>query len=153
MIGLIFMDSHTGSDKFLIFSNISNFYVWNLKENEIRQKQVFADIVYFDLIYHSEKKRENSNRGQKMSTKVCQRFLYSLRTLVVPLPRQQIIYPFNDTNRIKLWAFVLACFFSKNSTKVFAIFHTVHPLKSWRAKNTGSRKQITYHTKVIFGET
>jgi hypothetical protein len=26
------------------------------------KKQVFADIVYFDLILHSEKKRENSNR-------------------------------------------------------------------------------------------
>jgi hypothetical protein len=25
------------------------------------KKQVFADIVYFDLVYHSEKKRENSN--------------------------------------------------------------------------------------------
>jgi hypothetical protein len=44
-----------------------------LKENEIRQKQAFADIVYFDLVYPSEKKREISNRGQKMSTKVCQR--------------------------------------------------------------------------------
>ena len=47
----------------------------------MRQKQVFADIVYFDLVYHSEKKSENSNRGQKISTKVCQRFLYSLPTL------------------------------------------------------------------------
>ena len=47
------------------------------------KKQVFADIVYFDLVYHSEKKRENSNRGQKMSAKVCQRFLYSLPTLGV----------------------------------------------------------------------
>jgi hypothetical protein len=46
------------------------------------KKQVFADIVYFDLVYHLEKKRENSNRGQKMSAKVCQRFLYSLPTLV-----------------------------------------------------------------------
>ena len=46
------------------------------------KKQVFADIVYFDLVYHSEKKRENSNRGQKMSAKVCQRFLYSLPPLV-----------------------------------------------------------------------
>ena len=45
------------------------------------KKQVFADIVYFYLIYHSEKKRENSNRGQKMSDKVCQRFLHSLPTL------------------------------------------------------------------------
>ena len=42
---------------------------------------IFADIVYFDLIYPSEKKRENSNRGQQMSAKVCQRFLYSLPTL------------------------------------------------------------------------
>ena len=73
----------------MIFSNISNFYVWNLKENEIRQKQVFADIVYFDLIYHSEKKRENSNRGQKMSAKVCQRFLYSLPTLTDLQSKQQ----------------------------------------------------------------
>ena len=45
------------------------------------KKQVFADIVYFDLIYHSEKKRENSNRGQKMSAKVCQKFLYCDLTL------------------------------------------------------------------------
>ena len=42
---------------------------------------IFADIVYFDLIYPSEKKRENSKWGQKMSAKVCQRFLYSLPTL------------------------------------------------------------------------
>ena len=46
------------------------------------KKQVFADIVYFDLILHSEKKRENSNRGQKMSAKVCQKFLYCDLTLV-----------------------------------------------------------------------
>jgi hypothetical protein len=46
------------------------------------KKQVFADIVYFDLIYPSEKKRENSNRGQKMSAKVCQKFLYFDLTLV-----------------------------------------------------------------------
>ena len=42
---------------------------------------IFADIVYFGLIYPSEKKRENSN-GKIMSTKVCQRFLYSIPTLV-----------------------------------------------------------------------
>ena len=40
------------------------------------KKQVFADIVYFDLIYPSEKKRKNSNRGQKMS-KVFVFFTYS----------------------------------------------------------------------------
>ena len=47
---------------------------------------IFADIVYFDLIYHSEKKREkkreNSNRGQKMSAKICQKFLYCELTLI-----------------------------------------------------------------------
>ena len=42
---------------------------------------IFADIVYFDLIYPSEKKRENSNRGQKMSAKICQKFLYCELTL------------------------------------------------------------------------
>ena len=42
---------------------------------------IFADIVYFGLIYPSEKKRENSN-GKIISTKVCQRFLYSIPTLV-----------------------------------------------------------------------
>ena len=45
------------------------------------KKQVFTDIVYFELIYHSEKRRENSNRGQKMSAKICQTFLYSDFTL------------------------------------------------------------------------
>ena len=43
---------------------------------------IFADIVYFDLIYPSEKKRENSNRGQKMSAKICQKFLYCELTLI-----------------------------------------------------------------------
>jgi hypothetical protein len=42
---------------------------------------IFADIVYFDLIYSSEKKRENSNRGQKMSAKICQKILYCELTL------------------------------------------------------------------------
>jgi hypothetical protein len=28
------------------------------------KKQLFTEIVCFDLIYHSEKKRENSNRGK-----------------------------------------------------------------------------------------
>jgi hypothetical protein len=42
---------------------------------------IFADIVYFDLIYPSEKKRENSNRGQKMSAKICQKFLYCELTI------------------------------------------------------------------------
>jgi hypothetical protein len=28
------------------------------------KKQIFADIICFDLIYHSEKKREKSNRGK-----------------------------------------------------------------------------------------
>ena len=46
---------------------------------------IFADIVYFDLIYPSEKKRENSNRGQKMSAKICQKFLYCELTLVTPI--------------------------------------------------------------------
>ena len=53
-----------------------------LKKMKSDKKQVFADIVYFDLIYHSEKKRENSNKGQKMSAKVCQKFLYCDLTLV-----------------------------------------------------------------------
>jgi hypothetical protein len=51
------------------------------KKMKSDKKQVFADIVYFDLISHSEKKRENSNRGQKMSAKVCQKFLYCDLTL------------------------------------------------------------------------
>ena len=47
----------------------------------------------------------------------------------------------------KTVSFCTGLFFSKNSTKVFALFHTVHCtavhlLKSWIAKNTGSRKQI-----------
>ena len=42
---------------------------------------IFADIVYFDLIYPSEKKRENANRGQKMSANICQKFLYCELTL------------------------------------------------------------------------
>ena len=54
-----------------------------LKKLNSDKKQAFADIVYFDLIYHSEKKRENSNRGQKMSAKVCQKFLYCDLTLVL----------------------------------------------------------------------
>ena len=52
-----------------------------LKQMKSDKKQVFADIVYFDLIYPSEKKRENSNRGQKMSAKICQKFLYCDLTL------------------------------------------------------------------------
>ena len=39
---------------------------------------IFADIVYFGLIYPSEKKRENSNRGKSCPP----RFLYSIPTLV-----------------------------------------------------------------------
>ena len=35
-----------------------------LKNMKSDKKQLFADIVCFDLIYHSEKKRENSNRGK-----------------------------------------------------------------------------------------
>ena len=58
-----------------------------LKKMKSDKKQVFADIVYFDLIYHSEKKRENSNRGQKMSAKVCQKFLYCDLTLDGTDPR------------------------------------------------------------------
>ena len=80
MIGLIFIDSKT-KWQILIFSKISNNYVWNYKKNEIRQKQGFADIVYFDLVLHSEKKRENSNSGQKMSAKIRQKFLYCDLTL------------------------------------------------------------------------
>ena len=38
-----------------------------------KNRYIFDDIVYFNLTYHSEKKREISNRGQKMSAKVCQR--------------------------------------------------------------------------------
>ena len=54
-----------------------------LKQMKSDKKQVFADIVYFDLIYPSEKKRENSNRGQKMSAKIYQKFLYCELTLVI----------------------------------------------------------------------
>jgi hypothetical protein len=35
-----------------------------LKKMKSDKKQAFAYIVCFDLIYHSEKKRENSNRGK-----------------------------------------------------------------------------------------
>ena len=44
---------------------------------------IFSDIVYFDSIYPSEKKRENSKRGQKMSAKICQSFMYCELTLVI----------------------------------------------------------------------
>ena len=45
--------------------------------------KIDADYYCFTVNgYHSEKKRENSNKGQKMSAKVCQRFLYSLPSLV-----------------------------------------------------------------------
>ena len=44
-----------------------------------------ADMVYFDLIYPSEKRRENSKRGQKMSAKICQMFLYGEFTLKADL--------------------------------------------------------------------
>ena len=76
MIGLIFIDSQTGSDKFLYFLRFQIIMFETLKKMKSDKKQVFADIVYFDLIYPSEKKRENSNRGQKMSAKICQKFLY-----------------------------------------------------------------------------
>ena len=42
---------------------------------ESEEKQVFADAISFDFIYHAEKKWENSNRGQKMSGKIYQKFL------------------------------------------------------------------------------
>jgi hypothetical protein len=67
-----------------------------LKKKKSDKKQVFADIVYFDLIYHSEKKGENSNRGQKLSAKVCQKFLYCVLTLEPPPP---IISGFRKENR------------------------------------------------------
>ena len=51
-------------------------------ENLVDKNLIFADIVYFDLIYPSEKKRENSNRVQKMFAKVCRKFLNSLPILV-----------------------------------------------------------------------
>ena len=38
------------------------------------KKLIFADIVYFGLIYPSEQKRENSNRGKSCPP----RFLYSI---------------------------------------------------------------------------
>ena len=44
-----------------------------------------ADMVYFDLIYPSEKRRENSKRWQKMSAKICQMFLYGEFTLKADL--------------------------------------------------------------------
>ena len=37
---------------------------------------ILADFVYFNFFYPSEKKRENSNMGQKMSAKIFQIFLY-----------------------------------------------------------------------------
>ena len=86
---------------------VSNIIIWNLRKYQnlslpvwesininpiesslkIKKKKksdknlIFADIDYFDLIYPSEKKRENSNRGQKMSAKICQKFLYCELTL------------------------------------------------------------------------
>ena len=58
-----------------------SWVLWKFRKKKSDQNFIFADIVYFDLIHPSEKKRENLNRGQKMSAKVCQRFLYSLPTL------------------------------------------------------------------------
>ena len=46
---------------------------------KLDKKQVFADIVYFDI----QKRRGKIQTGDKLSAKVCQRFLYSLPTLVV----------------------------------------------------------------------
>jgi hypothetical protein len=99
MIGLIFIDSQTGSDKFLYFLRFQIIMFETLKKMKSDKKQVFADIVYFDLIYHSEKKREkkreNSNRGQKMSAKVCQKFLYCDLTLVAHSCKVDNISPEN----------------------------------------------------------
>ena len=39
------------------------------------KKQLFADIVCFDLIYHSEKKRENLNRGKSCPPRFVKGFL------------------------------------------------------------------------------
>ena len=48
---------------------------------KLDKKQVFADIVYFDI----QKRRGKIQTGDKLSAKVCQRFLYSLPTLVETL--------------------------------------------------------------------
>ena len=48
-----------------------------LEKNKSDTNLIFADIVYFGLIYPPEKKRENSNRGKSCPP----RFLYSLPTL------------------------------------------------------------------------
>ena len=87
MIGLIFIDSHTGSDKFLIFSNISNFYVWNLKENEIRQKTgiCWHCLFWFGLPFRKEEgkfKQGTKNVRQGLS-KVFVFFTYSSYSLAL----------------------------------------------------------------------
>ena len=47
-----------------------------LKKMKSDEKQVFADIVCFDLIYHSEKKRENSNRGNHVHQGLSKVFVF-----------------------------------------------------------------------------
>ena len=50
----------------------------NMKSDK---KQLFADIVRFDLPFRKEDGK--FKQGKIMSTKVCQRFLYSLPTLPI----------------------------------------------------------------------
>ena len=54
MTGLIFIDSQTGR----YFLRFQITICETLKKRKSDKKQVFADIVCFDLSYHSEKKRE-----------------------------------------------------------------------------------------------
>ena len=51
-----------------------------LKRMKSDKKQVFADIVCFDLPFRKEEGK--IKQGKIMSTKVCQMFLYSIHTLV-----------------------------------------------------------------------
>ena len=58
----------------MIFSKISNNYVWNLKKYEIRHC-----LFWFDLPFRKEEGK--IKQGKIMSTKVYKRFLYSIPTL------------------------------------------------------------------------
>ena len=127
MIGLISIDSHTGGDKFWYFLIFQIFMFETWKKMKSDKKHVFADIVYFDLVYHSEKKRENSNRGQKMSAKVSQRFLYSLPTLAPP-PDCQTFRRLCDTSKC-------------TSNRVF--YQIIILISCWHIKDKNSQLRST----------
>ena len=79
MIGLIFIDSQTESAK------ISNNFFETLKKRKSDKKQVFADIVCFDLIYQSEKKRGKFKHGTKYVCQDLSKVLYCDFTLAKQL--------------------------------------------------------------------